>query len=415
MGRPRKTTEQFIEQAMLKHGNKFDYSKTVYEGPDKKVCVICPEHGEFYQNPSQHIRSSRTYGGHGCPKCARLASASTRKFSLYDFIKKARSVHGDKFDYSKVSYVNSRTYIYVTCPHHGQFSIKPNNHIQGLGCARCSWEHFASNAAKTTEQFITDAKKIHGDKYDYSRADYSGVFKEIHIICPEHGGYLQTAATHLGGSGCKECAKEKNAKRQIENRKTTEQFIYEAKKIHGDKYNYENTNYITALKKICIICPEHGEFLQLPNNHLRAGCPKCGELKNISEASTREAMENIFGINFPSSYPSWLKNPKTNRGLQLDGYNSQYNIAFEFQGLQHYESVPAWGGNDGLAIRRHRDKIKNNICLINDVILIKIDGREIPHKHRRSALLIKPYILKQLLTLQEYKKKKILERLKKNK
>ena len=414
MGRKRKTTEQFIKQARKAHGDKYDYSKVVYKSYDYKVCIICPKHGDFWQVPNGHTRKKRSKrrGLSGCAKCGIESAGLKRRLTAENFIEKAKKVHGDKYDYSKVVYKGNRFKICITCRDHGEFWQNAANHLTGYGCPPCGTLRRAQKTTKTSEQFIEDARKVHGDKYNYDKSIYKGCFEDICVTCLKHGDFLQAANTHLKGSGCNDCWLEDNIKAQIKNRKTTEKFIEEAKKTHGDKYTYEDTNYTTALKKVCITCPTHGGFWQLPGNHLKNGCAQCGEQRNISESNVRVVLEEVFGIKLPSSYPSWLINPKTDKKLQLDGYNEQHKIAFEFQGIQHYEPVKNWGGEERLLTMRYRDKIKNNLCLQNDVILVRIDGRKIPRKYRKSKDQLKPYILEQLNGLYKHQKREILQRLK---
>ena len=131
----------------------------------------------------------------------------------------------------------------------------------------------------TTEQFIEKARKIHGDKYDYSKVEYTKANKKVCIICPEHGEFWQVANTHLNKCGCPECGRQNNRKQ------TTEDFIKRAIEIHGDKYDYTKTIYKGAYEPICIICPVHGEFWQTPTSHLNGkhGCKQCAIIQNANK------------------------------------------------------------------------------------------------------------------------------------
>ena len=245
------TTEEFIRKVRDAHGDKYDYSKVEYVNAKTKVCIICPEHGEFWQQPSNHLQ------GQGCPKCTHPNANMTTE----DFIIKAKQIHGDKYDYSKVEYVNSSTKVCIICPIHGEFWQQPIDHINGKGCPKCVGKY------QTTEDFIIKAKQIHGDKYNYSKVDYINMETKVCIICPEHGEFRQTPHNHLKGQGCPKC---------VGKYQTTEEFIRKAKEIHGGKYDYSKTECVDNNTKVCIICPEHGEFWQKPYNHLKGqGCPKC--------------------------------------------------------------------------------------------------------------------------------------------
>jgi protein-arginine kinase activator protein McsA len=186
------TTEQFIEKAIKKHGYKYDYSKVNYVNANTKVCIICPIHGEFWQEANSHLKS------HGCPKC----DADNKRKTTEQFIKKAIEVHGDKYDYSKVEYINANTKVCIICPIHGEFWQESRNHLQGQGCPDCGG---TKKKILTNEQFIKEAQKVHGDKYDYSNVEYVNRKTKVCIICPIHGEFWQTPNNHLHGKGCPKC------------------------------------------------------------------------------------------------------------------------------------------------------------------------------------------------------------------
>ena len=147
------------------------------------------------------------------------------------FIEKAKQIHNDKYDYSKVNYVNSRTKVCIICPTHGEFWQTPHNHLKGYGCAECGKEK--SHLSKmTTEDFIVKSKEIHGNKYDYSKACYKTCDTKVCIICPEHGEFWQTPSNHINGSGCPKCANEKRKNALI---KDTAIFIDAVTLIHNGK------------------------------------------------------------------------------------------------------------------------------------------------------------------------------------
>ena len=147
------------------------------------------------------------------------------------FIEKARQIHNDKYDYSKVNYVNSRTKVCIICPTHGEFWQTPHNHLKGYGCAECGKEK--SHLSKmTTEDFIVKSKEIHDNKYDYSKAYYKTCDTKVCIICPEHGEFWQTPSNHINGSGCPKCANEKRKNALL---KDTKLFIDAATLIHNGK------------------------------------------------------------------------------------------------------------------------------------------------------------------------------------
>lgn len=192
------TKEEFIKRAQEVHGNKYDYSKVVYENMHKKVIIICPEHGEFKQTPNGHL------SGKGCKKCGYEQNRKTLANTREEFIRKANNVHGGKYDYSKVDYINNKTKVCIICPEHGEFFQKPNTHLNGEGCYKCYYKIYDN------ESFINEAKKVHGDKYDYSKALFNGVGVKLCIICPEHGEFWQTPSGHVHKkNGCPTCNEKK--------------------------------------------------------------------------------------------------------------------------------------------------------------------------------------------------------------
>jgi hypothetical protein len=251
------TTKEFIKEAKAIHSNKYDYSKVKYLNAYTKIIIICPEHGEFQQTPTGHL------SGKGCAKCAGVGKSTTK-----EFIQKAKTIHGNKYDYSKVEYVDAKTKIIIICPEHGEFEQTPNSHLMGSGCAKCKFDELGNRTRKTVEIFFKEAKAVHGDKYDYSKVIYKHGEKKIIIICPEHGEFEQTPTGHLIGHGCPKCSGLY--------KKTTKEYIQKAKETHGDKYDYSKVVYVNSNTKVIIICPEHGEFEQEARLHLiGAGCQKC--------------------------------------------------------------------------------------------------------------------------------------------
>lgn len=198
MGRKRLTTEEFIARAREVHGHRYDYSLVEYEGANTKVKIICPEHGVFEQTPNNHTSMKA-----GCPQC----TAEQKRLTTEEFITRAREVHGDKYDHSLVEYVNWCTPVKIICPIHGVFEQTPGNHVHGKGCPQCARKQSSEQKRLGAEDFITRAREVHGDRYDYSLVVYINNFTRIKIICPEHGVFEQRPAMHLHKKhGCPQCS-----------------------------------------------------------------------------------------------------------------------------------------------------------------------------------------------------------------
>lgn len=252
----RLTTEQFIKKAKAVHGDCYDYSQVEYVRSHDHVKIRCPVHDIFEQTPNSHLN------GHGCDKCGGTATVTTE-----EFIAAARQVHGDRYDYSLVDYVNNRTEVTIICPVHNTFLQTPDSHINAKrGCQDCG-----GSKPHTRDSFIEKAIAMHGDFYDYSAVKYVNNKTSVSIRCPEHGHYPQTPHDHLAGAGCWRCAGTKPLDNGI--------FIERAIAVHGDRYDYSQVEYTGLFKNVTIICAEHGPFQQSPCNHIRqeSGCPDCGE------------------------------------------------------------------------------------------------------------------------------------------
>ena len=333
-GTPKSNREEFINKAQAKYGNLYDYSKVQYKGNKIKVCITCPKHGDFWMSPNNHLR------GHRCPECF-----GTPKKSLIDLIKQAQKVHGNKYDYSKVVYNSTDEKVCIICPEHGEFWQTPYSHLKGHRCPICS------GYQRITEQvFLERARIIHKDKYDYSKMQYVDSHTKILIICPVHGEFWQRPHNHLRSAGCPRCAGSYSI--------TKDEFIEKAQEIHKGKYDYSKVNYVNYSTKVCIICPEHGEFWQTPNIHLYGGgCPACpqsqleGEMRRFLIAHNIK-FEQEKGFR-------WLR---YNKKMFLDFYLPEYNVAIECHGLQHFKSIDLFGGDEFFKLTLKRDKEKKRLC-----------------------------------------------------
>ena len=204
-------TADFIRKANSVHNGYFSYSKTEYKDSHSKVIITCPLHGDFQQSPIKHLN------GQGCPICAKLKirhkvtacveKRQNRAKTTEEYIAECKAIWGDRYDYSKVNYVNAETKVCIVCPEHSEFWIRPRSFVDvkhPRGCPKCSGRNLS------TEDFIQLARKAHGNKYDYSITVYEGMHKDIEFICPEHGKVRQKAYMHLASCGCPQCAKKIN-------------------------------------------------------------------------------------------------------------------------------------------------------------------------------------------------------------
>jgi hypothetical protein len=200
------TKEEFIKKAQSIHGESYNYSQVDYTGTNNKVAIICAHHGPFLQTPNIHTRKINPCG---CPKCADEIKGP-RKKTLEEFVEMARSVHGEKYDYSETEYFLAHEPVRIICPGHGVFYQAPHFHtrkINPCGCPKCGNSAKGNGSRLSRETFVERAKKIHGEKYDYSSVKYTRIGEKVEIICPDHGLFLQRPSDHIQQrSGCPGCA-----------------------------------------------------------------------------------------------------------------------------------------------------------------------------------------------------------------
>ena len=203
-----------------------------------------------------------------------------RRKTTDEFIASAKAQHGARYDYSKVVYESSKKKITISCKLHGDFLQEAQSHLAGVGCPKCGHAKESARRTISTAEFILRSKRVHGDRYDYSEANYLGSKSKVTLRCFEHGVFHQYAGNHLRGMGCGECAKAARAARR---RTPLEEFIKRASKVHDNVYDYSQVRYKGSGIKVRICCPIHGQFFQRPYSHLSGGgCPLCAIEKNAA-------------------------------------------------------------------------------------------------------------------------------------
>jgi len=356
------TQEEFVIKAKAVHGDKYDYSMVDYVNYSTKVKIICKEHGEFEQTPNNHLN------GKGCGKC----SVKSRSYDTKIFIEKAKEVHGDKYNYSLVSYINNASKINIICHKHGEFKQTPNSHLNGNGCKKCAPKIISEKLSFNNNIFLQKCKIAHGDKYNYSLTEYKNSKIKVKIICPIHGVFLQKPLLHtIHKIGCKKCSVESTAKKLT---MSYESFVDNARKVHGDRYDYSLSKYVNSATKILIICQKHGEFIQTPDSHIigKKGCPACKSSKG--EIVIRNFLKEN-NINFIPQ--KRFKDCKCILALPFDFFLPLHNICIEYDGEQHFKETRYYGGKEKLQKTQINDKIKTEYCKANNIQLLRITYKEI--------------------------------------
>lgn len=283
------------------------------------------------------------------------------KCTQEQFIEKAIKKHGEFYDYSKLKYTISRAFVTIICPLHGDFTVQAGAHLRN-GCKKCS----DIKMSKTTDDFIVASKAIHGDKFDYSLTKYKNNNTQVTLLCKKHGEFKQLPCNHLrktANFGCNQCLVEFN-------RSNTSEFIQKSKLIHGDTYSYDKVDYEIALKEVTITCVKHGDFHQKPNAHLNGhGCPFCRE--SSGEAAVKVYLDEL---NIRYEREKRFKSCRYKKPLPFDFYLPDFNILIEYHGIQHFGTVGNnfFGGETAFVSRQKRDVIKQNWAEENKYKLITI-------------------------------------------
>lgn len=242
-----------------------------------------------------------------------------RKKTTAEFIEDAKKVHGDRYDYSEVVYVNGRSKVRIGCKKHGMFEQSPESHLAGCGCRSCGLEASGAIRLMSVDEFESKARRVHGDRYDYSEVVYKGNKKKVSIICKKHGVFEQSPALHLGGCGCWICGLDSKTGLSSKNSlKAASEFESKARHVHGNIYDYSQAIYASSMSKVNIICKIHGVFEQAPSCHLSGhGCPRCGaelasKFQLIRSARAGEEFESkakqIHGDKYDYSEVTYVNN-----------------------------------------------------------------------------------------------------------
>lgn len=259
------TNEEFIDKAKKKHGDKYDYSLCVYRGAKYPVKLVCQVHGIFEQEASNHTQ------GKGCRKCGMIVGRLPVTKTKDDFILAATKIHGDKYDYSLVKYTRSQDKVQIICPTHNIFESSPNNHTRGKGCPRCGEKNVGKILSLSLEEFLSRFNAKFGNFPFKIVPEFTSLTSPMFVEDMGLNLYKTTGQNLLTtGKLTIQSAVDKNA-----------YSIKRFRLVHGDKYNYDNLEYVNADAKVTVNCTLHGDFKISPAHHLSGqGCTKCGNLRS---------------------------------------------------------------------------------------------------------------------------------------
>lgn len=358
---------EIIWRSIQKNGYKYDYREVTTTNSFKdnleKQTLICPIHGRFKVNLIYHF-----YLGYGCEKC------KEKKFALTDKHRKdiLYLIYGNKFDFSNSIFKDADTETNIICNNCGN-AFKSSYHslikYRKYTCLRCYHNQQKINN-KIDINNIEDKiikqidKNIFYDNYDLS--EYIDTHSLIKIHCIKHGWFAITYKNFIHNHGCYKCGIEnQKAKRTMQ----FNEFLEKAKSIYGDMFYYFKETYTKLHSNVKMRCNNCGYiFERNANSHLRCFslCQNCNK-RSIMEYEIQKLLEEN---NIPYLYNNTFDWLIYNRKLTLDFYLPNQKIAIECQGLQHFEPIEFFGGNESFFINRKRDEEKLKLCKKNNVKMI---------------------------------------------
>ncbi len=283
------------------------------------------------------------------------------------FISKSKKVHGNKYNYDFVEYVQSKTKVKILCNKcNNIFEQRPANHMRGDGCRNC----YNEKLRYKYDYFISKSKKVHGNKYNYDFVEYKGHECKVNILCNKCNNiFEQRPSRHMKGFGCQICV---NREITTKNTKSVCEFTNNSKKVHGNKYNYDFVEYVNSSTKVKILCNNcNNIFEQIPHNHTKGhGCSKCIESKGENRVAKYLTENNI---NFTPQ--KIFKTLRYKSYLKPDFYLEDFNLLIEYDGEFHFKALIGLTHEikqKNLEVQQQRDKIKNEWAKANNIPLLRI-------------------------------------------
>lgn len=348
----------FIELAIEKYGEMFDYRHLPEIIKRKPEIIICNKHGEIKMIPRDHLRTK-----YGCPRCASNKAGESNEVINKRYIELAKVKFDGKFDYSKVDYnVDPHMKVIIGCPMHGDIQVRTQRHYYSMtGCFICGGiENVeARRKYKDLGDVVPKSREIFGDVYEY--LEYDKMKGDITYRCAKHGITRQRLSSHFSGRGCQHCKYDKN-------RITPEIFLAKAKLAHPEGYEYNLDELISVNHKITITHKCGHTYKGRVSNHLSGqGCMRC---KSSSGENRIGKFLELAKITYISQF-------------KLDGYKYRYdfylpqlNLLIEYDGEQHFRPVDYFGGRKAFKRLVRNDAIKTRLAKDYGYGLLRISYKQ---------------------------------------
>jgi hypothetical protein len=368
--------KDFIKLANKIHENKYNYSKVKYIKSKAPVIILCKDksHKLFYfkATPDNHIGKKS-----GCPKCGHRKAGLFHKKTNNEIIKLIKRIHKKRILLNKFIYNGIKNKAIFICPTHGEFKVTPDSVINNKsGCAKCSIIRTGLNRRKDTKDFIKRSKKIHGNKYNYSKSKYVVGKTPIIISCKIHGDFFQEPFIHLNGSGCNLCGNDLIGNKL---RSSIENVIDRLESMRGKgrfDYSLIYKTYKNNLSKLKIKCIKHNKFFyaSASDQEMSGGCINC-KFKSIKE----ELIASILYEKKIRFFHNWKSHSctLTKDKAKFDFFIPRFNLIIEHDGEQHFKAtqfgdMTIQQARKEFKLTKKHDFIKNAWCKKNNINLLRI-------------------------------------------
>ena len=381
-----KNKQDYIDKFIKIYGDSYSFDKLNYIDLKSPGVITCKKHGDFELSQIRYA-----FDHTPCPLCDEENFRIKRNET---YLERLNEKYGNQYEWLTTDFGDYYAdYVEFICKKHGNvkqtLSVLLNTEDEdGYACQKCKKERSNIRQSYTLEEAINKAKTIENCKYyDFKYVtEWLGVKHKYKFVCTKHGcEFEQTFDSLLNNqaNGCKDCIVERL---KAQDNLGVEDFIKQARKVHGERFDYSKVEYVNYKTPVCIICDKHGEFWQTPGNHLNGcGCQKCrnsrletkvrtilenNNIEYIQEKSLRDLTGKMFG----------------DTPQRIDFFIPKHNICIECQGLQHFKPV------------KFNNKMPDELCIDNYnkcVPLDKFKYESLTEEKYNIVYFTKPeYILK---------------------
>lgn len=323
----------WVARANQAHSGKFSYPSSIRV--DGKLTIVCPDHGEFQQLPQKHMH------GQGCPKCRGLG---------LDKVQQLKDKYPE-WDWSDTVVGGSKDDLTLVCPEHGEFITRHNrlmNKPDGMSpCPKCNKAVGGVSRRVSDDEWRKRIAGVWGDRFAVMEPMSGGQVK-VSVNCADHGKFVMSPADLVNGHGCPQCGKERFNKWSDDNvRVAPDDFVQRAVELKGGVYTYDISTFVDMRTPMRMVCNKHGEFWQIPRNHitLDAGCPACANNRSKGEDEIADYLRGL-GLTVKRG------DRKALGGKELDVYVPELSLAIEYCGLY-------WHGELYKEPNYHLEKLKS--------------------------------------------------------